>query len=106
MNEILRDLINTEEVASFINDVIMGIEEEEGHNEIVEEVIQRIEKNNLYVKSKKCKWKVREVGFLEVVIEEDGIRMEKVKVKTILEWPISKLVKDVQKFLGLANYYR
>jgi len=55
MNEILRDLINTEEVASFINDVIVDIEEEEGHNEVVEKVIQRMEKNNLYVKSEKCK---------------------------------------------------
>ena len=79
MNEILRDLINTGKVASFINDVIVGIEEEEGHDEIVEEVIRRIEENNLYVKPEKCKWKVREVGFLGVVIGKDGIKMEEEK---------------------------
>jgi len=49
---------------------------------------------------------VRKVGFLEVVIGEDGIKIVKVKVKTILEWPTPKSVKDIQKFLGLANYYR
>ena len=42
-------------VASFINDVIIGIEEEEGHNELVEEVVKRLVKNDLYVKPKKCK---------------------------------------------------
>jgi len=55
MNEILRDLFNTEKVASFIDDIIAGTEGEEGHNEIVEEVIRRIEENDLYVKLEKCK---------------------------------------------------
>jgi len=68
MNEILRDLTNTRKVASFIDNIIVGTKEEEGHDEIVEEVIRRIEENNLYVKPEKCKWKIREVGFLEVVI--------------------------------------
>jgi len=106
MNKILRDLINTGKVVSFIDDVIIGTEEEEGHDEIVEEVIRRMEENDLYVKPEKCKWKVREVGFLGVVIGKDGIKMEEEKVKAVLNWPIPKLVKDVQKFLGLANYYR
>ena len=68
MNEILRDLTNTRKVASFIDNIIVGTKEEEGHDEIVEKVIRRIEENNLYVKPEKCKWKIREVGFLEVVI--------------------------------------
>ena len=106
MNKILRDLINTGKVVSFIDDVIIGTEKEEGHDEIVEEVIRRMEENDLYVKPEKCKWKVREVGFLGVVIGKDGIKMEEEKVKAVLNWPIPKLVKDVQKFLGLANYYR
>ena len=41
-----------------------------------------------------------------MVIENDRIKIEKEKVKVVLDWPIPKLVKDVQKFLGLANYYR
>jgi len=85
MNELLRDLVNTGKVAVFINNVIVGTEMEEGHNELVVEVIRRLEENDLYVKPEKCKWKVREVGFLEVVIGPDRIRMEKVKVKGILE---------------------
>jgi len=105
MNKILRDLINTGKVASFIDNVIIGIEEE-GHDEIVEEVIRRMKENDLYVKLEKCKWKVREVEFLGVVIGKDRIKMEKKKVKAVLDWPTSKSVKDIQEFLELANYYR
>jgi len=50
-------------------------------------------------------WKVREVGFLGVVIREDRVRMEKEKVQGVVKWLVSKSIKDVQKFLGLANYY-
>ena len=46
------------------------------------------------------------MGFLGVVIGEDKVRMEKEKVQEVVEWPIPKNVKNVQKFLGLANYYR
>ena len=105
MNELLRDLINTGKIAVFIDDVIIGTDIEEGHDEIVTEIIRRLEGNDLYVKLEKCKWKVREVGFLEVVIGPDRIKMEEEKVKGVLEWLTLKCVKDVQKFLGLANYY-
>jgi len=55
MNELLRDLINTGKIAVFIDDVIVGMESEEGHNELVVEVIKRLKENDLYVKSEKCK---------------------------------------------------
>jgi len=105
MNELIRDLINTGKVVVFIDDVIIGTESEEEHNELVVEVIKRLEENDLYVKLEKYKWKVREVGFLGVVIGADRIKMEEEKVKGVLDWPTSKYVKNVQKFLGLANYY-
>ena len=105
MNKLLRDLTNMGKVAVFINDVIVGTETEEEHDELVAEVIRRLEENDLYVKPEKCKWKVKEVGFLGVVIGPEGIKIEEEKVKGILEWPMLKLVKDVQKFLGLVNYY-
>ena len=104
MNEILWDFINTGRMTSFINDVIIGTESEERHNKLVE-VVKRLAENNLYMKLEKCKWKVREVGFLGVVIEPEGIKMEKEKVKSILDLPTPKGVKNVQKFLGLVNYY-
>jgi len=106
MNELLRDLINTGKVIAFIDDIIIGMETEKRHDKIVAEVIRRLEENDLYVKLEKCKWKVREVRFLEVVIGPEGIKMEEEKVKRVLEWLTSKCVKDIQKFLRLVNYYR
>ena len=55
MNELLRDLINTGKVAVFIDDVIVGTEMEKRHNELVVEVIKRLEENDLYVKPEECR---------------------------------------------------
>jgi len=105
MNKVLRDLINTRKVAAFIDDVIVGTESEEGYDELVEKVIKRLEENDLYVKPEKCKWKIKEVGFLGMVIGPEGIKMEEEKVKGVLKWLTLICVKNVQKFLGLVNYY-
>ena len=77
MNDLLRDLVVEEKVAVFIDDVMVAMETKEGHDEIVEEVLRRLEENDLFVKLEKCVWKVREVGFLGVIIGEDRVRMEK-----------------------------
>ena len=55
MNELLRDLTNTGKVAVFIDDVIVGMEMEEEHDELVAEVIRRLEENDLYIKPEKYK---------------------------------------------------
>jgi len=106
MNEISRDLINEGKVAAFVNDILMGTEIEEEHNEIVEEILKRLEENDLYVKPEKCVWKTRKIGFLGVVIRPNGIEIEAEKVEGVLGWSEPKNIKDVRKFLGLANYYR
>jgi len=54
MNEILRDMINEGKVAAFVDDMLVGTEIGEGHNEIVEEVLRRLEENDLYIKPEKC----------------------------------------------------
>jgi len=54
MNKILRDLINKGKVAAFVDNVLVGTETKERHDEIVEEVLRRLEENNLYVKPEKC----------------------------------------------------
>jgi len=55
MNKLLRDLINTGKVAVFIDDVIVGTESEEGYDELVVEIVKRLEENSLYMKLEKCK---------------------------------------------------
>jgi len=106
MNNLFRDLINQGDTATFIDDILVATDTEEGHDELVEEVLRRLEENDLFVKPEKCKWKIREVEFLGVVIGPKGVEMQKEKVEEVLNWPAPRNVKEVQKFLGLANYYR
>jgi len=58
INKILRNMINEGKVAAFVDDVLIGTETEEGHDNIMEEVLRRLEENDLYMKPKKCIWKV------------------------------------------------
>jgi len=106
MNEILRDMINKGKVAAFVDNILVGTETEEGHDKIVKEVLKRLEENNLYVKPKKYIWKIQKIGFLGVIIGPNGIEIEKEKMDGVLSWPKPRNVKDIRKFLGLANYYR
>ena len=87
-------MINIRKVESFINDVMVGIESKEKHNELVKEILRNMEEN-LYEKPEKYKWKIREVDFLRVVIKPEEIKMKEEKVKAMLNWPVSKLVKEV-----------
>ena len=79
MNKILRDMINKGKVAVFVDDVLVGTETEKGHNEIVEEVLRRLEENDLYVKPEKCAWKVQKINFLGVVMGQGKIKWRRIR---------------------------
>ena len=106
INEIMRDLINERKVVVFVDDVLVGTDDKKGHDKIVVEVLKRLEENDLYMKPEKCSWKVNKVNFLGVVMGQGKIEMEEEKVEGVLNWPIPRTVRDVRKFLELANYYR
>ena len=106
MNDLFRDLINQGDMATFIDDILVATDTEEGYDKLVKEVLKRLEENDLFVKPEKCKWKVREVEFLGVVTSPRGVQMQKEKVERVLNWPAPRNIKEVQKFLGLVNYYR
>ena len=77
-------MINEGKVVAFVDNVLIGTETEEEHDEIVEEVLKRLEENNLYIKPEKCVWKVQKIGFLGIVIGPNGIEMEKEKMDGVL----------------------
>jgi len=106
MNKILRDMINEEKVATFVNNVLVEMEIEEGYDNIVKKVLRRLEENDLYMKQEKCTWKMQKMNFLGVIMGQRRIEIEKDKMAGVLNWPAPKTVRDVRKFLGLTNYYR
>ena len=70
------------------------------------EVLSRLRKFGLYASRKKCDFFVTEVEFLGYMVSTAGVSMDTRRVATIQEWPEPKSFKDVQVFLGFANFYR
>ena len=81
----MRDLIDTGDIAAFMDNILVETENERKYDKIVEEVLKRIEANNLYVKSEKCMWKVKEIDFLGLIMGAEGIKMQEEKVAGVLE---------------------
>jgi len=95
IDNLLRDIIEVGDVAVFIDNIMVGMKTEEEYNEIIEEVLRRLAENDFFVKPGKYVWKIREVGFLEVIIGPDRVKMEKKKVQKVIDWPLPKSMKDV-----------
>ena len=95
INDLIRDMIEVGDVVAFIDDIMVGMETKERYNKIVEEVLRRMAENHLFVKPEKYMWKVREVGFLGIIIGPDGMRMEKKKVQRVVDWLVPRSIKDV-----------
>ena len=99
-------MIEAGDVVAFIDNVMVRIETEKGNDDIVEEVLRRTAENDLFVKLEKYMWKIIEVVFLRVIIGLDRVKIEKEKVQEVMDWPVPRSIKDMQKFLELANYYK
>ncbi|XP_076729333.1 uncharacterized protein LOC143412466 isoform X2 [Maylandia zebra] len=76
------------------------------HVEHVRLVLQRLLENRLFVKAEKCEFHVPTVSFLGFVVEQGRLRADPGKVKAVVEWPVPKNRRELQKFLGFANFYR
>ena len=105
INEVLRDLLD-EGVIVYIDDILIYSETEEEHEKLVAKVLKRLSKHRLCAAIKKCQFHVREVEYLGYRITKDGISMSPKKVQTIRDWETPKSVKEVQEFMGFANFYR
>jgi len=85
MNDILRDLIDTGDITAFMDNMLVGTEDKKKYNKIVEEVLRRMEENDLYIKPEKYVWKVKEIDFLGLVIRAERIKMQEEKVVGVLK---------------------
>jgi transposase InsO family protein len=93
-------------VIAYLDDILVFSKTKAEHVEHNKKVLQRLREAKVTLKLKKCEFHVQKTSFLGYTISPDGLGMEQDKVKSILEWPTPTCVKDVQSFLGLANYYR
>ena len=104
MTEIFHDMAVV--VMVYFDDILIFTRTEEGHDKIVQEVLCRLRANDLFLKPEKCFFKQREIEFLSLIIGSNGVEIDPSKVEEITNWPMPTEVKEVQSFLGLANFYR
>jgi hypothetical protein len=106
MNHLFKDLIDRNVVVVYMDDILIYTKDLEEHRKVTEEVLRILKDNNLYLKPEKCKFEQTKIEYLGLIILENHVKMDKVKVQGVLDWPTPPKVKDVQAFLGFANFYQ
>uniref|UniRef100_A0A8C9ZTG8 Gypsy retrotransposon integrase-like protein 1 n=1 Tax=Sander lucioperca TaxID=283035 RepID=A0A8C9ZTG8_SANLU len=105
VNDVLRDMLNVF-VFVYLDDILIFSRNLDEHINHVRAVLQRLLNNDLFVKAEKCEFHVPKVSFLGYVVAEGEMSMDPEKVKAVKEWPTPTNRKEVQRFLGFANFYR
>ena len=105
MNTIFADLIDVC-VLAYLDDILVYSDTPELHTQHVREVFHRLRKHNLFARADKCSFSKTSVDYLGFILSPDGFSMDPEKIKAIQEWPEPRKVKEVQSFLGFANFYR
>ncbi len=105
MNDIFRDMLDRW-VIVYIDDILIYSNTQEEHVRHVRAVLKRLLQHQLYVKAEKCEFHQTSTSFLGYVISQDGVSMDDKKVQAVLEWPQPQTIKELQRFLGFANFYR
>jgi hypothetical protein len=90
----------------YLDDILIYAETEEEYERIVTEVLKRLAANGLAISQDKCFWSTTRVDFLGYVISKDGIEMAQDKVQCIRDWERPRSLRDVQSFIGFANFYQ
>jgi len=105
MNDILGDLICIRLVIVYLDNILIFGTCLKEHRRLVKEVLKRLQFNDLYAKAEKCFFKQSSIKYLGIIILENKIQIDKEKLSEVLEWPVPTKVKQVQVFLGFANFY-
>jgi Reverse transcriptase (RNA-dependent DNA polymerase) len=105
MNDIFANLITKGKVTVYLDDILIATPNFLTHIQTVREVLDIIQTHNLYLKPEKCDWIQKEVKYLEHIISYGQIQMDHAKTQAIDKWKIPQTKKELQSFLGFANYY-
>ena len=105
INDVLRDMLNRF-VFVYLDDILIFSRNLEEHIQHVSLVLKRLLENKLYVKAEKCTFHVDSVSFLGFIVEKGQIKTDPAKVQAVAEWPTPTSRKQLQRFLGFANFYR
>ena len=105
MNDVFREFLD-QFVVIYLDDVLIFSKTQEEHEKHVRLVLEKLKTAGLYAKLEKCEFDKDSVEFLGYVISQKGISMDRHKVDTLLCWAQPQSLREVQCFLGFANFYR
>uniref|UniRef100_A0A8D0CUG7 Gypsy retrotransposon integrase-like protein 1 n=1 Tax=Sander lucioperca TaxID=283035 RepID=A0A8D0CUG7_SANLU len=105
VNDVLRDMLNRF-VFVYLDDILIFSKSSQEHELHVRQVLQRLLENKLFVKMEKCEFHVSNTSFLGYMIAQGELRMDPAKISAVTDWPAPSTRKQLQRFLGFANFYR
>ena len=106
MNTLFHDLIMQEKVVIYLDDILVFTEDLAEHRIVVKQVLKILKENKLYLKPAKCEMEKEEIKYLGMIIRHGKVKMNPKKIMAVAQWPEPKNKKELQKFLGFANFYR
>ena len=107
MNHLFRELIDEGYVTIYMDDILIHTPNDPVlHRRVVNNVLRILAVNDLYLKPQKCQFEQTEVEYLGVIISEDSIAMDPIKVQGVKNWKRPTTLKEVRAFLGFLNFYR
>ncbi|KAL0148771.1 hypothetical protein M9458_055949 [Cirrhinus mrigala] len=104
VNEVFRDMLNRW-VIVYIDDILIYSSSLTEHIQHVRAVLQRLISHQLFAKEEKCEFHRDKVTFLSYIISSEGVAMDDKKVNAVLNWPRPTTLRELQRFLGFANFY-
>jgi transposase InsO family protein len=93
-------------VVVYLDDILIYSKKGEDHEDHVRQVLERLRKHKLYAKLSKCEFCVKRVEYLGFIVTAEGVEPDPARVDTVAKWPTPKSFREIQVFLGFANFYR
>ena len=93
-------------VVVYLDDILIFTETIEEHRNVTRRVLELLKRHGLFLKPDKCEFERTKVEYLGVIISHNSVEMDPVKVAGVSDWPTPACKKEVQSFLGFANFYR
>ena len=105
MNDIFRTIIVEGIVVVYLDNILIFTKMEEEHERAVQRVLEILAEHKLFLRPEKCEFYQKQIEYLGLVISENKVAMDPVKVARVHEWPAPENRTDVQAFIGFVNFY-
>jgi hypothetical protein len=106
MDAYFQDMLNEGWIVIYMDDILLFAKTKEELREMTKRVLRRLREKDLFLKLEKCQFEKEEIDFLGMIISQDSVKMDPVKLAGIEEWPEPTTVRQVRSFLGFCNFYR